>query len=326
MAEISQLGIAKGVGMVNAGWREVMVTDEPGAVTFPVIVCYPTQEPERQHSVGPYAISAAWDAAPLPGAQPLVMLSHGSGSSPLVNRDLALALARAGYVVGMPVHPGDNRDDRSLQNTSQNLQQRPRHLQLAINAVLSDPSFFSSQVPRGIALIGHSLGAYTALALAGGEPRTLPEVWPDGPTEAIPVVHDPRVSALVLLAPAVIWFHAPGALDAVRFPVLMLSGEQDSVTPPPHHADLVARQFPRQDLLDYRTVAGAGHFSFLSVFPTQMRQPHFAPAQDPPGFDRAAFQAHLAEEIMYFMNEKTLAGEPKVAFAPSCPGYGPSED
>ncbi len=111
------------------------------------------------------------------------------------------------------------------------------------------------------------------------------------------MVHDPRVSRAG--APGASGHLVPragGALDAVRFPVLMLSGEQDSVTPPPHHADLVARQFPRQDLLDYRTVAGAGHFSFLSVFPTQMRQPHFAPAQDPPGFDRAAFRRILLKK------------------------------
>lgn len=293
--------------MVNAGWREVMVTDGSGAEAFPVIICHPTQEPERQRSVGPYTISAAWDATPLPGDHPLLMLSHGSGSSPLVNRDLALSLARAGFVVGMPLHPGDNRDDRSLQGTLQNLQQRPRHLRLAIDTVLGESSLFPGNSPDGIALIGHSLGAYTVLAVAGGEPRTLPDVWPDGPTESIPVAHDPRVSALVLLAPAVIWFHAPGALDAVNIPVLMLAGEQDTVTPPPHHADLVARQLPRQDRLDYRTVAGGGHFSFLSVFPPRMQQPDFAPAQDPPGFDRVAFQGHLSREIVKFMRERIPA-------------------
>jgi predicted dienelactone hydrolase len=109
------------------------------------------------------------------------------------------------------------------------------------------------------------------------------------------------VSALVLLAPAVIWFHAQGALDAVQVPVLMLAGERDTATPPQYHADLVARQFPHPARLDYRTIAGAGHFSFLSVFPPRMQRPDFAPAQDPPGFDRAAFQEDLAEEIIKFL-------------------------
>lgn len=312
--------------MVNAGWREVTATDDAADVAFPVTICYPTQEPERERNLGPYAISAAWDAAPAAGEHPLVMLSHGSGSSPLVNRDLALGLARAGFVVGMPVHPGDNRADRSLQHTTQNLRQRPRHLQTAMDAVLGDPALFPGYRPPGVALIGHSLGAYTALALAGGEPRTLPEVWPDGPTEAIPVPHDPRVSALVLLAPAAIWFHAPGALDAVHVPVLMRAGAQDTVAPPPHHADLVARQLPRRDLLDSGAVAGAGHFSFLSVFPLQMQQPDFAPAHDPPGFDRAQFQAQLTKEVVNFVRNLTPTAPSTPAFTPSCPGGGLSAD
>lgn len=298
--------------MSNAGWRQLQVTDHDGDTVFPVIVCYPTAEPEIPRQLGPYTVSAAWDGEPLPGEEPLVMLSHGSGSSPLANRDLARALAQAGFVVGMPVHAGDNRDDRSLQGSVQNLQQRPRHLQSAIDAVLADPALFSGGRPLRVALVGHSLGAYTALALAGGQPRTLPQVWPGGPTDTIAVAHDPRVSALVLLAPAAIWFHAPGALEAVRVPVLMLAGEQDTLTPPHHHAGLVAQQLPQAELLDSRLVPGAGHFSFLSVFPPEMRQPDFPPAADPPGFDRSDFQEALAEEIVKFLRQATVSSPGRV--------------
>lgn len=303
--------------MVNAGWRQVMVTDNAGGAAFPVIICYPTADPERQRTMGPYAFSAAWDAALLAGGHPLVMLSHGSGSSPLVNRDLALSLARAGFVVGMPVHAGDNRDDRRLQGTLANLQQRPWHLHLAIDALLQDPLLYPGERPQRIALIGHSLGAYTALALAGGEPRTLPEVWPDGTTEAIAVTHDSRVSALVLLAPAAVWFHAPGALDAVHVPVMMWAGEQDTVTPALHHAEMVVRHLPHQASLDYRKIADAGHFSFLSIFPLEMHRSGFAPAQDPPGFDRALFQQDLAEEIVKFINGVPLCEHKDQEFAHS---------
>jgi predicted dienelactone hydrolase len=326
MAEISQFEVGYGVGKVNAGWRQVMVTDVAGETVVPVIICYPTADPEIERNLGPYAISAAWDGAPITGDLPLVMLSHGSGSSPLVNRDLALSLARSRFVVGMPVHPGDNRDDRSLQGTTQNLQQRPRHLQLSLDALLGDASLFPIHKPEHVALIGHSLGAYTVLALSGGEPRTLPEVWPDGLTEEIPVAHDPRVSALVLLAPAVVWFHAPGSLDAVNVPVLMLAGEQDSVTPPQFHADLIARHFPHPGSLDYRKIAGAGHFSFLSVFPQQMRRPGFPPAHDPPGFDRSAFQLQMDEEIVKFLSDASLLAHERKKDAPSSPGNGPPGD
>jgi predicted dienelactone hydrolase len=314
------------VEKVNAGWRQIMVPDASGADRFPAIVCYPTADPETPRRLGPYAVCAAWDASPLSGEHPLVMLSHGSGSSPLVNRDLALSLARAGFVVGMPVHAGDNRDDRRLQGTLENLQQRPLHLQLATNALLGDPALYPADPPRRVALIGHSLGAYTALALAGGEPRTLATSSPGGATDRIAVAHDPRVSALVLLAPATVWFHAPGSLDRVRAPILILAGTQDTVTPSSHHADLVARQMPPSASLDYRQVAGAGHFSFLSVFPPEMQQPGFAPAQDPPDFDRAAFQHQLAAAIVSFLRGAALAERHDHEFTPSSPAHGARED
>ena len=108
-------------------------------------------------------------------------------------------------------------------------------------------------------------------------------------------------------------------LRPVERPVLMLAGALDTVTPPQYHADLVARRLPRQDLLDYRIVAGAGHFSFLSVFPQPMQQPAFAPAQDPPGFDRAAFQVQMTEEIMKLLRKITQEDQTDQVLAPSCP-------
>ncbi|MFT4036899.1 MAG: hypothetical protein QM692_01865 [Thermomicrobiales bacterium] len=298
--------------MMTAGWRQVMAGAAAGEAAFPVTVCYPTAEPEHMRQIGPYAISAAWDAAPAPGRYPLTLLSHGSGSAPLVLRDLALQLARAGFVVAMPVHPGDNRDDRSQQGTLQTLRDRPRQLQQALEAVLADPALSTAVLPERVAVIGHSLGAYTALALAGGEPRTLPAVWPDGPSDPIPVAHDARVSALVLLAPAAVWYHAPGSLDAVRAPVLLLAGELDELAPPAHHADLLAARLPATTPLTYRIQPGAGHFSFISPFPPAMRQPGFGPALDPPGFDREAFQLELFATVTAFLRE-TLEPSPQVA-------------
>lgn len=52
---------------------------------------------------------------------------------------------------------------------------------------------------------------------------------------------------------------------------------------------------------------GTGHFSVLCSFPPEMQQPYFAPAQDPTGFDRAAFQRYVAEETMTFMRETPQA-------------------
>ncbi len=59
-----------------------------------MLVTYPTDQPEVAMRVGPYEVSAAPDARAAAGRFPLVALSHGQGSTPLVLRTLALQLAR----------------------------------------------------------------------------------------------------------------------------------------------------------------------------------------------------------------------------------------
>ncbi len=51
----------------------------------------------------------------------------------------------------------------------------------------------------------------------------------------------------------------------------------------------------------HRTIANAGHFSFLSPFPPALTRPDFIPSTDPPGFDREKFHEELPEEIRSFL-------------------------
>ena len=60
----------------RAGFALTIAGDPP----FPVGVWYPTLAKETDWTVGPYAMSAARDAAPAPGRFPLIVLSHGSGA------------------------------------------------------------------------------------------------------------------------------------------------------------------------------------------------------------------------------------------------------
>jgi hypothetical protein len=53
--------------------------------------------------------------------------------------------------------------------------------------------------------------------------------------------------------------------------------------------------------VDHVVVPGAGHFAFVSPFPPEMVRPGFLPSQDPPGFDRAAYQPVLNGEILGFL-------------------------
>jgi predicted dienelactone hydrolase len=284
----------------SAGCRLVEVAD--GAVPtggFPALVMYPAAGPEHTVAFPPYTAEVAMDAAVAPGPHHLVLISHGTGSWHLVHRALGAHLARNGFVVAMPVHPGDNREDDSAVGTPDNLGERPRHLRVLADRLAAD-DLLGRQLSGRVAAIGHSMGGGTVLALAGGRPATLPHEEPDGVAHPVAVEPDPRIGALVLLAPATAAFRQEGALGGVRVPVLMLTGERDEVTTGVH-AQIVATGLPARAPLEHHVIAGAGHNSFLSPYPAEMTGPQYPASLDPEGFDRRAFHDWMAGEILGFL-------------------------
>ncbi|MDB5267738.1 MAG: alpha/beta hydrolase [Hymenobacter sp.] len=275
------------------GCRTLEIADAALGLTFPLLVLYPTSTPGQPEPIGPYRLEVALDAPINPGPFPLVLISHGTGGTPLTHRLLAHFMACHGFVVGLPRHHANHRDDNSWHNTSDNLVSRPHHLSLAIDGLLAE--FGAVLRPDWVGLIGHSLGGYTALALAGGQPGTATE-----PPQPIPVVPDARVRALVLLAPATVWYRAAEALRNVRLPILLMMGEKDEWTPD-FHAQIVLNGVADRQQVQHRIIENAGHYSFFSPFPPERTGPAFPPSQDPPGFDRMQFQVEMQAEILQFL-------------------------
>ncbi|MDQ0723491.1 putative dienelactone hydrolase [Paenibacillus sp. W4I10] len=286
---------------VNAGYSKVTLSDASLGITFPMTVMYPTDRPEQEERLGPYLLELSRDANPLEGEFPLVLISHGTGSSPFVYRTLARHLARNGFIVGMPEHPYNNRNDNSLEGTVQNLAYRPRHLRLAIDWFFENDQANGKIMPDNVSVIGHSMGGYTALAAVGGIPASFAHESSDGQSRTLEIVQDPRIKSLVLLAPASVWFRADGALSAVNLPILMLDAEKDPYTPS-FHAQIIIGGVADQNKIHYKTIENAGHFSFLSPFPKSMLLPSFPPSQDPPGFDREQFHVWLNVEVLQFLS------------------------
>lgn len=284
----------------NVGCRALTATDAVQGARVPVRVLYPTRATPRTETFGPYELDIALDAAVAGDALPLVALSHGTGGTPLGYRGLATHLARAGLAVALIEHPGNSRADNSLEGTPANLANRPRHVRLAVDAAFADAVVGPHLAPGGFAVIGHSLGGYTALAVAGGRPLALPDQTADGVAHPVPVEPDPRVRALVLLAPALPWFVAAGALADVHAPLLVRTGERDEYAPP-DFVERILRGLPADASMDYRVVPGAGHFAFFAPVPPALARAGLPPAVDPPGFDRMAYQPRLYADVLGFL-------------------------
>ncbi|WP_158801126.1 alpha/beta hydrolase family protein [Streptomyces sp. NRRL S-37] len=132
-----------------------------------------------------------------------------------------------------------------------------------------------------VVVVGHSIGGWAGLCLAGATP------WGrDG--RPLDVPREPRVGRLVLYAPATGWFAAPGALDAVKAPMLVYAGEMDTITPVEQAVRL--KSAPAQ--VDLRIVPEAGHFSFMDTPPPGTTESE--------GFDRARFLTDLAQATLEF--------------------------
>jgi predicted dienelactone hydrolase len=293
---------ALGLVVMNVGCQSLEVWDEVQGASLVLRLLYPSLAPEQPEPFGAFQLSVAVNA-PIEGQSlPLVVISHGTGGTPFTHRDLAAHLARAGFVVALLQHPGNHRGDDSLSGTVANLQNRPRHVRLAIDAALAHERIGGRIAQHGVAVIGHSMGGYTALAVAGGQPSAMGREALDGGAGPVQVEHDARVNALVLLAPATPWFMAEGALIGVKVPVLMWTAGKDTHTDP-FHARIVQFGLRPPARLEHQVVPNGGHFAFLSAYPPELKNPAVPPSQDPEGFDRAAFLPVLFADIVRFLRQ-----------------------
>lgn len=202
----------------------------------------------------------------------IVLFAVGGGGNPERHLPLLTSLAGHGCTVIAPHY------ERlvSPMPTDHDLLLRSHRLRLALNAV----------APPGMSAagVGHSIGAAMLLALAGGQ------VWMR-PGHRLSISPDGRLDRLGLLAPATGFFQAPGALDAVRTPILAWAGTKDAITPPAQ-AKFLEHALEARVPVEVRIVEGAGHFSFMHSPPPQTVEP--LP-------DRDAFLAGLTAEVCRFV-------------------------
>ena len=264
-------------------------------------------------------MQVASNAPPVDGKFGFIVISHGAGGLSLNHRDLAMALASHGYVVAAPTHPRGKGNDISGVDVWIG---RPKQVSRVIDTLLEDAELGSHIQRERIGVVGHSNGGYTALAVAGAKPSPAASVahcrqHPDdsrfcssggaATREAartvgdLPEVRDPRVGAIVLMAPNTAPFTDDG-LAQVAVPSRVYGAERDDLTLVRYHAERLAKALPSRT--EYVLVQRAGHFSFVASFPRILRLVAGEAAQDPEGFDRDAMHELMNSEIVGFFDRK----------------------
>lgn len=163
--------------LAQVGMGQIQASD------LPITLVYPTQQPVQPVRQGPFVLQVAPDAAPASaptpalapagaGRWPVVVLSHGTGGSPLSDHQLAATLARAGFVVAQPLHQGDNHQDTTLAGPD-SWQRRPAEITRTLDALAAHPVWGSRLALDRVGVHGMSAGGATALVMAGASWRLL---------------------------------------------------------------------------------------------------------------------------------------------------------
>ncbi|HAG80190.1 MAG TPA: dienelactone hydrolase [Cyanobacteria bacterium UBA12227] len=198
---------------------------------------------------------------------PLVILSHGFGSDRKFLTYLARHLASHGITVASLEHPGSNFESLNGVSLGTNPQEvlppsefldRPKDVSFVLDRLTEMDRGYGTLSDKlnteQVTVIGHSLGGYTALALAGGklDLETLREFCkkrdPLGRspadwfqcaatelTDEDVQLEDRRVVQVIALNAVTGHLFGTKGLTQVRIPTLILTGTEDAITPSLEH-------------------------------------------------------------------------------------------
>lgn len=164
------------------GVRQLQFVDEARGRELTGYIWYPLADTDPQavtlhdDNLVFHGFPAIDDARAASASLPLVILSHGSGGNRASLAWLAVDLARAGALVVAINHPGSTSGD-SAAATNIRAWNRPMDISRLLDELLNTDTLdrlFGNQEGNGMhldhsrmAIVGHSLGGYTSLALSG---------------------------------------------------------------------------------------------------------------------------------------------------------------
>jgi predicted dienelactone hydrolase len=308
-----------------------------GNGTLRITLWYPSTASEQAVNGGPvFVIGRTAAGAPFANdaRHPLILVSHGFGGTAMQMTWLATALARAGYVVGGVDHPGTNAIDSVTAEGAYAPWERAGDLHAALDAVLADPKLAAHVDTSRIGVAGFSLGGYTSLLEVGAhadlaqlrafctgpdrdaicnQQLEYPHPMQTDQVAAEPAMapliarertdlHDPRVKAAFLIAPAAIQGLDFASLRHIKRPVAIALGDADPIAPPKTNGELAAKLVPGATI---DILPNVGHYDFLSECAAAGVTYAKAYCTDLPGVSRAATHERVEHDAVAFF-DRTL--------------------
>lgn len=273
----------------QAGVRQFLVPSQERRADLDVTAWYPADAGGEPLTLGESVFfmgTPAMREAPIrKGTFPVILISHGAGlgGNAEALSWLAAPLARRGFVVVAPTHPGNTGENRSAEETMK-LWLRPADIAAALNAV-SKNAFFEGHIELGkTGVLGLSMGGSTALAIAGARfdpgrlarycdtdalnPSLCAWVRQSGfdlhamNMEAAGRDHkDTRIGFAMAIDPVPAGVFEPASLSQISIPVELINLGRSGEIPLTAHAGKIAAVIPHTT---YSTIHDASHYSMFA--------------------------------------------------------------
>ena len=285
-AAAAGLAVLMAQSALGAGYAQTMITAPHRSAPIALHIYYPEDGTSgTKTQLGKNAVfkgtPVSLDASIAHGSHPIVLLSHGSGGNAVNLAWIASHIADQGYLVLAPNHPGTTSGDSTPQNTVK-IWERPADMSAILSHTASGALDAYSPDMSSVTAMGFSLGAHTALALAGARVNKAAYIsycddnvgkWDcewlaAGGASIIDIdkmqyeadMSDARITRTVAIDPALSAAYTDESLSSIRTPVhLMNLGEFDQI-PAAIDARPVGRRIQGATLQD---LPNAWHFSFL---------------------------------------------------------------
>lgn len=278
---------ASNASAYSVGFDQVQLytdSDRPLKVSvwYPSKDVFPTENiAENRAFVGTNVVRIG---TPLTGMFPLVVISHGYRGNWRNQNWLATKLAQDGYVVASLDHPGTTSFDYSSQAAAQ-WWQRARDLSRLLDWLLNESYLLPNIDVGNITAIGHSLGGWTVMLLAGAQfdrdqlkqecvlnnnPRVcglMTELGLDQPQIGEPTgsLKDERIKRVASLDLGLARSFSRHSLQTLTVPTLILAAGVDiGDLPQAEESGFLAQYLPK-NTYEYIVYPDAAHFSFMQL-------------------------------------------------------------